>query len=67
MKVIEDNYGWLGRHAAVATGSEEDIRINAVLVEMEVPLSEEMVALTRAQWGRDVRLRFSPGSRMILQ
>jgi hypothetical protein len=67
MQVIEDNYGWLGRHAAVATGSEADIRINAVLVEMEVPLSEEAVALTRAQWGMDVRLRFAPGSRMIEQ
>ena len=67
MKVIEDNYGWLGRHAAVATRSEEDIRINAVLVEMEVPLSEETLALTRDRWGSDVRLRLSPGSRMILQ
>lgn len=67
MKVIEDNYGWLGPHSAVATGSAADIRINAVIVDMEVPLSEEAVALARARWGRDVRLRFAPGSRMIEQ
>ena len=67
MKVIEGNWGWLGRHAAVVTGSEVDIRINAVVVEMEDPLSEEAVALTHARWGRDVRLRFAPGSRMIEQ
>lgn len=67
MKVIEGNYGWLGAHAAGVTGSMADIRINAVLVEMEVPLSEEAVALTRARWGRDVRLRFAPGSRKIEQ
>jgi hypothetical protein len=67
MQVIEDNYGWLGRHAAVATGSEADIRINAVLVEMEVPLSEGALEIPRARWGSDVRLRFAPGSRMIEQ
>jgi hypothetical protein len=67
MKVIEGNYVWLGPHTAGVTGSVADIRINAVLVEMEVPLSEDAVALTRARWGRDVRLRFAPGSRMIEQ
>jgi hypothetical protein len=67
MKVIEDMYGWLGPHASDATGSEADPRINAVLVDLEVPLSEAALALTEARWGHDVRLRFAPGSRMIEQ
>jgi hypothetical protein len=67
MRVVEDNYGWLGQHMVSVTGSEGDVRINAVIVDLEVPLSEEALEITRARWGSDVRLRFSPGSRMIEQ
>jgi hypothetical protein len=67
MKVIEDMYGWLGKHAGSVTGSQSDVRVNAVIVELEVPLSEAALEITQARWGRDVRLRFSPGSRMIEQ
>lgn len=67
MRVIEEHYGWLGQHAVSVTGSEGDVRTNAVIVDVEVPLSEEVLAITQARWGSDVRLRFSPGSRMIEQ
>jgi len=67
MRVVEDNWGWLGQHATSVTGSEADVRINAVIVEMGSPLSEEAIEITRARWGSDVRLRFAPGSRMIYQ
>jgi len=49
------------------TGSEGDVRTNAVIVDVEVPLSKEVLAITQPRWGSDVRLRFSPGSRMIEQ
>jgi hypothetical protein len=67
MSVIKDNWGWLGNHAASVTGSTGDTMTNAVIVDVEDPLSEEMIEITRARWGSDVRLRFAPGSRMILQ
>jgi hypothetical protein len=67
MRVIEENYGWLGQHAVSVTGSQVDVRINAVFVELEVPLSEEALEITRTCWGSDVRLRFAPGSRLIEQ
>jgi hypothetical protein len=67
VRVIEDLWGWLGKYASSATGSEEDPRVNAVIVDVEDPISEEMIEITQARWGRDVRLRFAPGSRMILQ
>src|SRR5664280_766629 len=67
MRVIEEHYGWLGQHAVSVTGSEGDVRTNAVIVDVEVPLSEEVLAITQARWGSDVRLRFSPGSRMMEQ
>jgi hypothetical protein len=47
------------------TGSEGDVRLNAVIVYMEVPLSEEVLAITQARWGSDAPHRFSPRSRMI--
>lgn len=49
----------------MVTGSQADVRINAVIVDMEVPLSEETIALARARWGTDARLQFAPGSRMF--
>ena len=67
MRVIKDNYAWLGRYAASVTGSTGDTMTNAVIVDVEHPLSEEMIEITRAGWGSDVRLRFAPGSRMVLQ
>lgn len=67
MRVIQDQWGWLGQHAASVTGSGADTRINAVIVEVEDPLSEEMIEITRARWGSHVRLRFAPGSRAIEQ
>src|SRR5674536_335696 len=69
MRVIEEHYGWLGQHAVSVTGSEGDVRSNAVIVVVEVPLSEseEGLAITQARWGSDVRLRISPGSRMMEQ
>lgn len=66
-RVIEDNYGWLGRDSRSVTGSQVDTRTNAVLVDLEDPLSEEMLNKTRKHWASDVRLRFAPGSRMIEQ
>lgn len=67
MRVIEEHYGWLGQHAVSVTGSEGDVRTNAVIVDVAVPLSKGVLAITQARWGSDVRLRFSPGSRMIEQ
>jgi hypothetical protein len=67
MRVIEGHWGWLGKHASSVTGSEGDTRTNAVIVDVEDPISEEMVEITQARWGSDVRLRFAPGSRMIEQ
>lgn len=67
MRVIEDHWGWLGGHAPSVTGSQDDVRINGVIVDVEEPLSEEMIETTRLRWGSEVRLRFAPGSRMIAQ